>query len=285
VSRLQILPAQIRDESEAQTTFKEVILEGFTNLTSSPNPYCRSQTPFRPGESLEVWTKRSDGRLESHHEQPSTFLHRERRSQILGMAFRFPDNFTGSKPALIEELRLRLEGRTLRLPEGQPTTLFGVTNADGSWLAGGLTFHRTLPNQREAAVAGVWLTKQRPLGKNSIMADWTASVPPGHALGLQVGGSEVGRAHIDWSAQRQVHRYPAGGRESVEFRSSCYWISSNDIGGFDTAPALKQLEALAANGPLQVTNGHPRTLFAVTNALGESYTLAIELRSAHDADP
>jgi hypothetical protein len=53
----------------------------------------------------------------------------------------------------------------------------------------------------------------------------------------------------------------------------------------DTAPALKQLEALAANGPLQVTNGHPRTLFAVTNALGESYSLAIELLSAKDTDP
>jgi hypothetical protein len=152
-------------------------------------------------------------------------------------------------------------------------------------LAGGLTFRRTLPDDREPAVAAVRLASQRPLGESSISADWTANVPPGHALGLRVGGSEVGRAHIDWSAQRQVHRYPAGGRESVEFRSSCYWISSNDIGGFDTAPALKQLEALAANGPLQVTNGHPRTLFAVTNALGESYSLAIELLSAHDVDP
>ena len=47
----------------------------------------------------------------------------------------------------------------------------------------------------------------------------------------------------------------------------------------------KQLEALAANGPLRVTNGHPRTLFAVTNALGESYSLAIELLSAKDTDP
>ena len=63
-------------------------------------------------------------------------------------------------------------------------------------------------------------------------------------------------------------------------------VHQHDQGnGFDSAPALKQLEALAANGPLRVTNGHPRTLFAVTNALGESYSLAIELLSAKDTDP
>ena len=279
VPRLQILPAQTPGELAARTIVKEIVLEGFTNLTSSLDPYCRSHTPFRPGESLEVWTKRSDGQLESDHEQPSTFLHRERRSQILGIVFRLPKNFTGSKAALIEELGLQLEGRTLRLPEGQPMTLFGQTNVDGSWLAGGLTFRRTLPDDREPAVAAVRLASQRPLGESSISADWTANVPPGHALGLRVGGSEVGRAHIDWRTDP--------GRDFVAFRSGCFWTQGLHTPGsvFDTAPALKQLEALAAAGPLLVTNGHPRTLFAVTNALGESYSLAIELLSAHDVDP
>ena len=279
VPRLQILPAQTPGEVAARTIVKEIVLEGFTNLTSSLDPYCRSHTPFRPGESLEVWTKRSDGQLESDHEQPSTYLHRERRRQILGIVFRLPKNFTGSKAALIEELGLQLEGRTLRLPEGQPTTLFGQTNVDGSWLAGGLTFRRTLPDDREPAVAAVRLASQHPLGESSILADWTGNVPPGHALGLRVGGSEAGRAHVNWDT------HP--GRNSVAFRGHWHWMAHHhDQGnGFDTALALKQLEALAANGPLQVTNGHPRTLFAVTNALGESYSLAIELLSAKDTDP
>ena len=277
--RLQILPAQIPGEGAARTIFKEIVLENFTNLTSSLDPYCRSHTPFRPGESLEIWTKRSDGQLESHHEQPSTFLHRERRSQILGISFRLPKNFTGSKPALIEELGLQLEGRTLRLPEGHPMTLFGQTNVDGSWLAGGLTFRRTLPEGREPGVAAVRLASQRPLGESSITADWTANVPPGHALGLRVGGSEVRSAHVNWQTDQ--------GRDSVAFHSGCHWIQGiHEKGsGFDTALALKQLEALAAAGPLLVTNGHPRTLFAVTNALGDSYSLAIELLSAKDTDP
>ena len=279
VPRLQILPAQTPGEVAARTIVKEIVLEGFTNLTSSLDPYCRSHTPFRPGESLEVWTKRSDGQLESDHEQPSTYLHRERRRQILGIVFRLPKNFTGSKAALIEELGLQLEGRTLRLPEGQPMTLFGQTNVDGSWLAGGLTFRRTLPDDREPAVAAVRLASQHPLGESSILADWTGNVPPGHALGLRVGGSEAGRAHVNWDT------HP--GRNSVAFRGHWHWMAHHhDQGnGFDTALALKQLEALAANGPLQVTNGHPRTLFAVTNALGESYSLAIELLSAKDTDP
>ena len=277
--RLQILPAQTPGEGSGQMIFKEIVLENFTNLTSSLDPYCRSHTPFRPGESLEIWTKRSDGQLESHHKQPSTFLHRERRSQILGISFRLPKNFTGSKPALIEELGLQLEGRTLRLPEGHPMTLFGQTNVDGSWLAGGLTFRRTLPEGREPGVAAVRLASQRPLGESSITADWTANVPPGHALGLRIGGSEAGRAHVTWNTDP--------GRDSISFRCHCFWLQGrhNQGSGFDTAPALKQLEALAANGPLQVTNGHPRTLFAVTNALGDSYSLAIELLSAKDTDP
>ena len=277
--RLQILPAQTPGEGSGQMIFKEIVLGNFTNLTSSLDPYCRSHTPFRPGESLEIWTKRSDGQLESHHEQPSTFLHRERRSQILGISFRLPKNFTGSKPALIEELGLQLEGRTLRLPEGHPMTLFGQTNVDGSWLAGGLTFRRTLPEGREPGVAAVRLASQRPLGESSITADWTANVPPGHALGLRIGGSEEGRAHATWETDP--------GRDSVAFHSGCHWIQGiHEKGsGFDTALALKQLEALAAAGPLRVTNGHPRTLFAVTNALGESYSLAIELLSAKDTDP
>jgi serine/threonine protein kinase len=279
VPRLQILPAQTPGEVAARTIVKEIVLEGFTNLTSSLDFYCRSHTPFRPGESLEVWTKRSDGQLESDHEQPSTYLNRERRSQILGIVFRLPKNFTGSKAALIEELGLQLEGRTLRLPEGQPMTLFGQTNVDGSWLAGGLTFRRTLPDDREPAVAAVRLASQHPLGESSITADWTGNVPPGHALGLRVGGSEAGRAHVNWDT------HP--GRDSISFRCHCFWSQGrhNQGSGFDTAPALKQLEALAANGPLRVTNGHPRTLFAVTNALGESYSLAIELLSAKDTDP
>ena len=279
VPRLQILPAQIPGEGAARTIFKEIVLEGFTNLTSSLEPYCRSHTPFRPGESLEVWTKRSDGQLESDHEQPSTYLHRERRSQILGIVFRLPKNFTGSKQALIEELGLQLEGRTLRLTEGQPLTLFGQTNVDGSWLAGGLTFRRTLPDDREPAVAAVRLASQHPLGESSITADWTGNVPPGHALGLRVGGSEAGRAHVNWQTDQ--------GRDSVAFRGHWHWmVHQHDQGnGFDSAPALKQLEALAASGPLRVTNGHPRTLFAVTNALGESHSLAIELLSAKDTDP
>ena len=277
--RLQILPAQTPGEGSGQMIFKEIVLGNFTNLTSSLDPYCRSHTPFRPGESLEIWTKRSDGQLESHHKQPSTFLHRERRSQILGISFRLPKNFTGSKPALIEELGLQLEGRTLRLPEGHPMTLFGQTNVDGSWLAGGLTFRRTLPEGREPGVAAVRLASQRPLGESSITADWTANVPPGHALGLRIGGSEDGRAHATWDTDP--------GRDSVAFHGHCFWLQGHhDQGsGFDTALALKQLEALTANGPLLVTNGHPRTLFAVTNALGESYSLAIELLSAKDADP
>ena len=277
--RLQILPAQTPGEGSGQMIFKEIVLGNFTNLTSSLDPYCRSHTPFRPGESLEIWTKRSDGQLESHHKQPSTFLHRERRSQILGISFRLPKNFTGSKPALIEELGLQLEGRTLRLPEGHPMTLFGQTNVDGSWLAGGLTFRRTLPEGREPGVAAVRLASQRPLGESSITADWTANVPPGHALGLRIGGSEEGRAHATWDTDP--------GRDSVAFHGHCFWLQGHhDQGsGFDTALALKQLEALTANGPLLVTNGHPRTLFAVTNALGESYSLAIELLSAKDTDP
>ena len=277
--RLQILPAQTPGEGSGQMIFKEIVLGNFTNLTSSLDPYCRSHTPFRPGESLEIWTKRSDGQLESHHKQPSTFLHRERRSQILGISFRLPKNFTGSKPALIEELGLQLEGRTLRLPEGHPMTLFGQTNVDGSWLAGGLTFRRTLPEGREPGVAAVRLASQRPLGESSITADWTANVPPGHALGLRIGGSEEGRAHATWDTDP--------GRDSVAFHGHCFWLQGHhDQGsGFDTALALKQLEALAANGPLLVTNGHPRTLFAITNALGDSYSLAIELLSAKDTDP
>ncbi len=279
VPRLQILPAQTPGEVAARTIFKEIVLEGFTNLTSSLEPYCRSHTPFRPGESLEVWTKRSDGQLELDHEQPSTYLHRERRSQILGIVFRLPKNFTGSKQALIEELGLQLEGRTLRLPEGQPLTLFGQTNVDGSWLAGGLTFRRTLPDDREPAVAAVRLASQHPLGESSITADWTGNVPPGHALGLRVGGSEAGRAHVNWQTDQ--------GRDSVAFTGHWHWmVHHHDQGnGFDSALALKQLESLAAAGPLQVTNGHPRTLFAYTNALGQSYSLAIELLSAKDTDP
>jgi hypothetical protein len=279
VPRLQILPAQTPGEVAARTIFKEIVLEGFTNLTSSLEPYCRSHTPFRPGESLEVWTKRSDGQLELDHEQPSTYLHRERRSQILGIVFRLPKNFTGSKQALIEELGLQLEGRTLRLTEGQPLTLFGQTNVDGSWLAGGLTFRRTLPDDREPAVAAVRLASQHPLGESSITADWTGNVPPGHALGLRVGGSEAGRAHVNWQTDQ--------GRDSVAFTGHWHWmVHHHDQGnGFDSALALKQLESLAAAGPLQVTNGHPRTLFAYTNALGQSYSLAIELLSAKDTDP
>ena len=279
VPRLQILPAQTPGEGAARTIFKEIVLEGFTNLTSSLDPYCRSHTPFRPGESVEIWTQRSDGQRESKQEQPSNYLHDERRSQILGISFRLPKNFTGSKPALIEELGLQLEGRTLRLPEGQPMTLFGQTNADGSWCAGGLTFRRTLPDDRKPATATVRLASQRPASESSISADWTANVPPGHALGLRIGGSEAGRAHVNWDTDP--------GRDSISFRCHCFWLQGrhNQGSGFDSAPALKQLEALAANGPLQVTNGHPRTLFAITNALGESYSLAIELLSAKDTDP
>ncbi|MCE2828087.1 MAG: hypothetical protein LW626_13580, partial [Verrucomicrobium sp.] len=63
---------------------------------------------------------------------------------------------------------------------------------------------------------------------------------------------------------------------SVAYWINCHWVSfrKGQLILFDFTPALKQLEALAANGPLQVTN-----------ALGESYTLAIELLSAHDVDP
>ena len=276
---LQILPAHPSVEGSVPPAFKEIIFDGVTNLTSSLDPYCTSRTPFRPGESLEVWTKRSDGQRESKQEQPSNFLDDKRRSQILSMLFSLPENFEGSGPALTEELRFRLAGRTLRLPEGQPLTLFGLTNADGSWCAGGLTFRRTLPEGREPAVAAVRLASQRPLGESSISADWTANVPPGHALGLRIGGSEAGRAHVTWNTDP--------GRDSISFRCHCFWLQGrhNQGSGFDTAPALKQLEALAANGPLRVTNGHPRTLFAVTNALGDSYSLAIELLSAKDADP
>jgi hypothetical protein len=110
-------------------------------------------------------------------------------------------------------------------------------------------------------------------------ADWTANVPSGYALELRPGGSEVKSSHVSC--------FPTVGPESVAFWINFHWLSfrKGQPIFLDTAPALKQLEALAANGPLQVTNGHPRTLFAVTNALGESYSLAIELLSAKDTDP
>ncbi len=276
---LQVLPAHSSVEGSVPPAFKEIIFDGVTNLTSSLDPYCTSRTPFRPGESLEVWTKRSDGQRESKQQQPSNFLDGERHSQILGMFFSLPKNFENFGPALTEELRFRLADRTLRLPEGQPVTLFGLTNADGSWCAGGLTFRHTLPEGREPAVATVRLTNQRPLGNASVTADWSASVPQGHALALRSGGSEGQKANITWNE--------SGGRESISFRCHWFWMqrSVHPGSGFDDALALKQLESLAAAGPLLVTNGHPRTLFAVTNALGQSYSLAIELLSAKDTDP
>jgi hypothetical protein len=229
---------------------------------------------------LEFWTKRSDGHLESHNEHPTIFQHGESRSQLLTMVFQLPETFLLFKLPLIEELRPKLEGRTLRLPEGQPMTLFGLTNRDGSWLAGGLTFRRTLPEDRGPTMATVWL-KQLPVSAgNEISLIGSTSVPSGHALRPRLGGSELGQGFLHWRAYLF--------RESIHLDVSLFWRPRHGLQGssnFDNAPALKQLEALAANGPLQVTNGHPRTLFAVTNALGESYSLAIELLSAKDTDP
>jgi serine/threonine protein kinase len=277
---LQVLPAIPRVEGPGPTAFKDIVLERFTNQWDTIDPSCSSFTPLRPGESLEFWTKRSDGHLESHNEHPTIFQHGESRSQLLTMVFQLPETFLLFKLPLIEELRPKLEGRTLRLPEGQPMTLFGLTNRDGSWLAGGLTFRRTLPEDRGPTMATVWL-KQLPVSAgNEISLIGSTSVPPGHALRPRLGGSELGQGFLHWRAYLF--------RESIHLDVSLFWRPRHGLQGssnFDSAPALKQLEALAANGPLQVTNGHPRTLFAVTNALGESYSLAIELLSAKDTDP
>jgi serine/threonine protein kinase len=277
---LQVLPAIPRVEGPGPTAFKDIVLERFTNQWATIDPSCSSFTPLRPEESLEVWTKRSDGYLESHNEHPTIFQHGESRSQLLTMVFQLPETFLLFKLPLIEELRPKLEGRTLRLPEGQPMTLFGLTNRDGSWLAGGLTFRRTLPEDRGPTMATVWL-KQLPVSAgNEISLIGSTSVPPGHALRPRLGGSQLGQGSLHWRAYLF--------RESIHLDASLFWRPRHGLQGssnFDSAPALKQLEALAANGPLRVTNGHPRTLFAVTNALGESYTLAIELLSAKDTDP
>ena len=276
---LQILPLPPRFEGSDPSAFKDVVLGGVTNFAATIDPYCTTKTPFRPGESLEVWTQRSDGQRESKHQLPATFQSGQRRRQEMSMLFGLPERFIGFKLPLIGELRPKLEGRTLRLPEGQPMTLFGLTNSDGSWLNGGLTFHRTLPDDRKPAVATVQLASQSALGGGLMNANWTANVPSGYALELRTGGSEVKSSHVSY--------FPTVGEESVAYWITCHWVSFRKGKPIflDTAPALKQLEALAANGPLQVTNGHPRTLFAVTNALGETYSLAIELLSAHDVAP
>ncbi len=275
----QILPAMPRVEGSDPTAFKEIVLKEFKSFSTTIDPYCKTETPFRPGESLEVWTQRSDGQRKSKHKGPSTSQNGERRSQTLLMLFGLPESFIGFKLPLIGELRPKLEGRTLRLPEGQPMTLFGLTNRDGSWLNGGLTFHRTLPDDREPAVATVRSKHQSSFGSGDITTEWTANVPSGYALELRAGGSEAKNGGVFTTT--------IVGKESVDFEghSHFYSVRKGEVIFFDTAPALKQLEALAAAGPLRVTNGHPRTLFAVTNALGESYTLAIELLSAKDADP
>ena len=275
----QILPAMPRVEGSDPTAFKEIVLKEFKSFSTTIDPYCKTETLFRPGESLEVWTQRSDGQSESKHKRPSTSQNGERRSQTLLMLFGLPESFIGFKLPLIGELRPKLEGRTLRLPEGQPMTLFGLTNSDGSWLNGGLTFHRTLPDDREPAVATVRSKHQSSFGSGDITTEWTANVPSGYALELRAGGSEAKNGGVLSTT--------IVGKESVDFEghSHFYSVRKGEVVFFDSAPALKQLEALAANGPLLVTNGHPRTLFAVTNALGDSYSLAIELLSAKDTDP
>ena len=112
-----------------------------------------------------------------------------------------------------------------------------------------------------------------------IHTDWTANVPSGYALELRAGGSE-GKNGLVSNAQ-------VVGRESIDLEGmyQVFSVRKGKVTFLDASPALKQLESLAAAGPLQVTNGHPRTLFAYTNALGESYSLAIELLSAKDTDP
>ena len=276
---LQILPAMPRVEGSDPTAFKEIVLKEFKSFPTTIDPYCKTETPFRPGESLEVWTQRSDGQRESKHKGPSTSQNGERRRHTLSMLFHLPESFIGFKLPLIGELRPKLEGRTLRLPEGQPMTLFGLTNRDGSWLNGGLTFHRMLPDDRQPAVATLRSKHQSSFGGGYITTEWTANVPSGYALELRPGGSEAKNGGV--SSTTIV------GKESVNFdgHSHFYSVRKGEVVFFDSAPALKQLESLAAAGPLLVTNGHPRTLFAVTNALGESYSLAIELLSAKDADP
>lgn len=161
---LQILPAMPRVGGSDPTAFKEIVLKEFINESTTIDPSCDTETRFQPGESVEVWTQRSDGQHESKHRQPRTYQWGERRSQGLSMLFHLPESFIGFKLPLIGELRPKLEGRTLRLPEGQPMTLFGLTNRDGSWLNGGLTFHRTLPDDRKPAVAIVQLASQSDLG-------------------------------------------------------------------------------------------------------------------------
>jgi predicted Ser/Thr protein kinase len=276
---LQILPLTPRVEGSDPTTFKEIVLKEFHNESTTIDPSCRTETPFRPGESLEVWTKRSDGHFESVSKLPMIFQSSRRRSQTLSMLFHLPESFIGFKLPLIAELRPKLEGRTLRLPEGQPMTLFGLTNRDGSWLNGDLTFHRMLPDDRQPAVATLRSKSQSSFGRGHVETEWTANVPSGYALELRAGGSAAKNG--GFSSTTIV------GNESVDFRSDVHLhsVRKGQVILFDNALALKQLESLAATGPLLVTNGHPRTLFAVTNALGESYSLAIELVSYHDEDP
>jgi hypothetical protein len=143
------------------------------------------------------------------------------------MFFGLPESFIGFKLPLIGELRPKLEGRNLRLPEGQPMTLFGLTNRDGSWLNGGLTFHRMLPDDRQPAVATLRSKHQSSFGGGDITTEWTANVPSGYALELRPGGSEAKNGSV--SSTTIV------GKESVDFdgHSHFYSVRKGEVVFFD----------------------------------------------------
>jgi len=245
-----------------------ITLTLFTNQNG--HAMVNSHVQLAPGETIHAWLIHPDGRREPATSVLSVFGHGDQESGICNWSWPVPPPFKANRTdEIVTQLRERWDGQLLVCPTDLPVNVFTITNAAGLRLAGELQFNRTFPHPTSPAVAEIHLRQSMGL-----LLFFRDTPPAGYSLRLRSGGTEGDQAHSTLS-----HSASANLSDTT---ASWHWTDP----GFESAKAIaaKQVADLFATGSFRITNGHPRTLFAVTNAAGKSYVGQMELRGRGDGN-
>jgi hypothetical protein len=251
---------------------KTVMLTGATNeLLNATNNLrvvrVHTDSTLFPGETLVGLTKLTDGQMVSNTTSFFINRHAKRVQTTSHFSWTLPDGFTVDDfEAAAKQLRKDKTGRPLELIPGKPFELFTVTNQFGGIVSGYLEFERAEPPgvsggagpKPEATIHGF-----RPFGVG-LLVFYAASVPPGYFLEATDDSADLGEGQALTSISG-----------SGESHSS--WSAPRSFTFEQQREAVAQMQQLAAQGPVQVTYGEPRQVFAITNKTGEVYRGCFEL--------
>lgn len=241
-------------------------------------------TSLLPGESIQPVLRFGDGRLEPGSIHYSvTNNNGVVDSDWLSLTWQPNPPLTPAlNKAAEQQIRTRWANQGIELQAGQSARVFTLTNAEGVKIYGEVNFKQLPPTANPDPSVSLRINNTTAVGRSLMVHFFEGTIPEGQKL-IAAAASSAGNPEKAITSVTLSGRGPSGAFTWMLTPRIAVTNSNNSKDEISkaakllTEEAARQINSLAARGPILIHPGKPTELFSIRDAKGETYTGSLEL--------